>query len=170
MTTVVIVIHLMVVLAMIGLILLQRSEGGALGIGGGQGAFMTGRSAGNVLSHTTAYLAIAFFVTSLGLAFIAKYQSRPTDILERLPGAAAPAATDIPAPPTPGGAPTSAEDLLKQLGGSGGPQTPPASNGTPVPAPTPAPAGSAPPAPAATPAPAPQGATQPQVPPPAPAQ
>ena len=61
MTTVVIVIHLMVVLAMIGLILLQRSEGGALGIGGGQGAFMTGRSAGNVLSHTTAYLALAFF-------------------------------------------------------------------------------------------------------------
>ena len=82
MTTVVIVIHLMVVLAMIGLILLQRSEGGALGIGGGQGGFMTGRSAGNVLSHTTAYLAIAFFVTSLGLAFIAKYQARPTDILE----------------------------------------------------------------------------------------
>ena len=100
MTTVVIVIHLMVVVAMIGLILLQRSEGGALGIGGGQGAFMTGRSAGNVLSHTTAYLAIAFFVTSLGLAFIAKYQSRPADILERLPGQTAPV-TETPAAPAP---------------------------------------------------------------------
>ena len=54
MTTVVIVIHLMVVLAMIGLVLLQRSEGGALGIGGGAGGFMTGRGAGNVLSHATA--------------------------------------------------------------------------------------------------------------------
>ena len=103
MTTVVIVIHLMVVLAMIGLILLQRSEGGALGIGGGQGGFMTGRSAGNVLSHTTAYLAIAFFVTSLGLAFIAKYQSRPSDILERLPGIAAPATTETQAPAAPDG-------------------------------------------------------------------
>ena len=90
MTTVVIVIHLMVVLAMIGLVLLQRSEGGALGIGGGQGAFMTGRSAGNVLTRSTAVLAIAFFATSLGLALIAKYQSHPADILERIPGQATP--------------------------------------------------------------------------------
>ena len=155
MTTVVIVIHLMVVVAMIGLILLQRSEGGALGIGGGQGAFMTGRSAGNMLSHTTAYLAIAFFVTSLGLAFIAKYQARPADILERLPGQTTPA-TETPAAPAPAtGTPTSAEDLLKQLGGSsGGPQAPPATDGaapppategTPAPA-APAPAETQPPA------------------------
>jgi preprotein translocase subunit SecG len=147
MTTVIIVIHLMVVVAMIGLILLQRSEGGALGIGGGQGAFMTGRSAGNMLSHTTAYLAIAFFVTSLGLAFIAKYQARPGDILEGLPGQTTPV-TQTPGPTEPTGAPTSAEDLLKQLGGtSGGPQTPPADGATTPPA-----SGSATPAPA-TPAP-----------------
>jgi len=144
MTTVVIVIHLMVVVAMIGLILLQRSEGGALGIGGGQGAFMTGRSAGNVLSHTTAYLAIAFFLTSLGLAFIAKYESRPSDILEVLPGQTAPV-SEMPTAPAPTGAPTSAEDLLKQLGGtSGGPQTPPATDGAATP---PAPDGAATPAP-----------------------
>jgi len=157
MTTVVIVIHLMVVLAMIGLILLQRSEGGALGIGGGQGGFMTGRSAGNVLSHTTAYLAIAFFVTSLGLAFIAKYESRPADILERLPGTAA---TQAPAqaPEQPLAPPTSADQLLKELNSTGGPQTPPAAGGT-APAAngaaTPAPAanGAAPPAPNPTPAP-----------------
>jgi preprotein translocase subunit SecG len=159
MTTVVIVIHLMVVVAMIGLILLQRSEGGALGIGGGQGAFMTGRSAGNVLSHTTAYLALAFFLTSLGLAFIAKYQSRPADILERLPGQTAPV-TETPAAPAPTGAPTSAEDLLNQLGGtSGGPQTPPATDGAATP-----PAADGAPAPAETPAetpPAEQGATPP---------
>jgi preprotein translocase subunit SecG len=129
MTTVIIVIHLMVVVAMIGLILLQRSEGGALGIGGGQNAFLTGRGAGNVLSHTTAYLAIAFFATSLGLAFIAKYQAQPGDILERLPGQTAPV-SETPAPAEPMGAPTSAEDLLKQLGGSSSQsQTLPASNG-----------------------------------------
>lgn len=130
MTTVVIVIHLMVVLAMIGLVLLQRSEGGALGIGGGQGAFMTGRGAGNVLTRTTAVLAVAFFATSLGLALLAKFESRPSDILERLPGApAAPAASDTPAPPAPMGAPTSAQDLLNQLGG---PQTPPADGSAPA--------------------------------------
>jgi preprotein translocase subunit SecG len=173
MTTVVIVIHLMVVLAMIGLILLQRSEGGALGIGGGQGAFMTGRSAGNVLSHTTAYLAIAFFATSLGLAFIAKYQSRPADILERIPGAAAPATT-APAPAQqPMAPPKSAQDLLNELNSTGGPQTPPtdttipAAGGTTTPAPatngTSAPA----PAPAAT-APAPQPAAPAPQPAPAP--
>ncbi len=130
MTTVVIVIHLMVVLAMIGLILLQRSEGGALGIGGGQGAFLTGRSAGNVLTRTTAGLAIAFFLTSLGLALIGKYQSRPADILERIPGQTTPVTSEAPAPPIEGGAPTNAEELFKQFGSgadsSGGPQTPPA--------------------------------------------
>jgi preprotein translocase subunit SecG len=149
MTTVVIVIHLMVVIAMIGLVLLQRSEGGALGIGGGQGAFMTGRSAGNVLTRSTAVLALVFFITSLGLALIAKYQQRPADILERIPGQTAPIATETPAPPTPTGAPATAEELLQQLGGSsstGGPQTPPAtdSGSTPTPqapaAPVPAPA------------------------------
>ena len=153
MTTVIIVIHLMVVLAMIGLILLQRSEGGALGIGGGQGGFMTGRSAGNVLSHTTAYLALAFFVTSLGLALIAKYEARPADILERLPGTAAPASAPAPAPAEPTEQPTNAQDLLKQLGG---PQAPPAggspapaANGASPPAPAPAAGGAAIPAPVA---------------------
>jgi preprotein translocase subunit SecG len=147
MTTVVIVIHLMVVLAMIGLVLLQRSEGGALGIGGGQGAFMSGRGAGNVLTRSTAVLAVVFFATSLGLALIAKYQQRPADILERIPGQTAPIAAETPAPPTPsGGAPATAEELLQQLGGSsttGGPQTPPAGDGAAAPA-TPAPATEAP--------------------------
>jgi preprotein translocase subunit SecG len=165
MTTVVIVIHMMVVLAMIGLVLLQRSEGGALGIGGGQGAFLSGRGAGNVLTRSTAVLAFVFFATSLGLALLAKYQSHPGDILNQIPSQSAPATTsETPAPPTPSGAPTSAEQLLQQLGGSsssssggttsGGPQTPPAttSPGSTTPtAPSPAsPAGSSPSAPGAT--------------------
>ena len=78
MTTVIIVIHLMVVLAMIGLVLLQRSEGGALGIGGGEGAFMTGRGAGNVLTRATGVLAVAF-LRHLASAwrFSRKLESRP---------------------------------------------------------------------------------------------
>ena len=65
MQTVIIVIHLMIVSAMIGLVLLQKSEGGGLGMGGGGGGFLTSRGTSNVLTRTTAILAAAFFVTSL---------------------------------------------------------------------------------------------------------
>src|SRR3954454_365615 len=110
MTTVLIVIHLMVVLAMIGLVLLQRSEGGALGIGGGSGAFLSGRSAANVLTRSTAILAAAFFITSIGLTILARLESRPADILERLPVGTAPAtAPATPTPAAPMGEPTSAQ-------------------------------------------------------------
>lgn len=143
MTTVLIVIHLMVVLAMIGLVLLQRSEGGALGIGGGGGAFMTGRSAANVLTRATAILAVAFFATSLGLAILARLASSPSDILS-IPGAPAQIETGIPAPQLPA-APQSAEDLLESLGGAGGLEETPAEPAPPAP-------GAAAPADAAAPA------------------
>jgi preprotein translocase subunit SecG len=84
MQTVLIVIHLMVVVALVGVILVQRSEGGGLGIGGGSG-FMTARGAANMLTRVTGALAIAFFVTSLGLSILARYGERPTDILDRVP-------------------------------------------------------------------------------------
>ncbi len=74
MTTVLLLIHVMVAIALVGVILLQRSEGGALGIGGG-GGFMTGRSAGNALTKTTAILAACFFATSLGLSILASQHS-----------------------------------------------------------------------------------------------
>ena len=80
MQTVVIVVHLMIVLAMIGLVLLQRSEGGALGIGGG-GGFMRNRSSGNALTRATAILAAAFFVTSLLLSVLAGLSQRPTTVI-----------------------------------------------------------------------------------------
>ncbi|ABC22688.1 preprotein translocase subunit SecG [Rhodospirillum rubrum] len=70
MITVILVIHLLIAIAMVTLILLQRSEGGALGIGGG-GGFMTGRQAGNVLTRTTGILAAAFMTTSMLLALLA---------------------------------------------------------------------------------------------------
>ncbi len=159
MTTVLIVIHLMVVLAMIGLVLLQRSEGGALGVGGGAGGFMTGRGAGNVLTHATGVLAIVFFATSIGLALLARLETRPSDIFDTLPGQTEPAAPAPDAPaPAPVAPPTSAEDVLQQLGGGAAttpeteappvpadqnPATPPA-DGTPAPATPPQPAAPAP--------------------------
>ena len=71
MSTVLLLIHVMIAVALVGVILLQRSEGGALGIGGG-GGFMTGRSAGNTLTKTTAILAASFFATSLALSLLAR--------------------------------------------------------------------------------------------------
>lgn len=84
MQTVLIVIHLMIVLALVGIILIQRSEGGGLGIGGGSG-FMSARGTANALTRTTAILATLFFVTSLGLGLLARYDSKPTDILDKIP-------------------------------------------------------------------------------------
>lgn len=86
MQTILIVIHLMVVLALVGVVLLQRSEGGGLGIGGGSG-FMTARGAANALTRTTAILAVAFFATSLALSVLARYGEQPIDILDRVPQA-----------------------------------------------------------------------------------
>lgn len=83
MQTVLIVIHLMIVLALVGVVLIQRSEGGGLGIGGGSG-FMSARGTANVLTRTTAILATLFFITSLGLTLLARYEAKPTDILDRI--------------------------------------------------------------------------------------
>jgi preprotein translocase subunit SecG len=93
METVIIVIHLMVIVALVAVVLMQRSEGGALGIGGG-GNFLSTRSQANVLTRATAILAIGFFATSLALTLLARFQERPSSILDTVPaaGTSAPAA------------------------------------------------------------------------------
>jgi preprotein translocase subunit SecG len=74
MQTVLLVVHLFIALALIGFVLMQRSEGGALGIGGGgAGSLFSARGVGNALTRTTAVLAIAFFVTSITLTLIARH-------------------------------------------------------------------------------------------------
>lgn len=86
MATVLLVIHIMVAAALVGLVLLQRSEGGALGIGGGGGGsgggFMSGRGAANLLTRVTALFAAAFFVTSILLTLIATKGSGPGTSLD----------------------------------------------------------------------------------------
>jgi preprotein translocase subunit SecG len=102
MQTVIIVIHLMVVLAMIGVVLLQKSEGGGLGMGGG-GGFLSSRGTANVLTRTTAILAAVFFSTSLILSIMAGLDRKPTSILG---GQGAPATAPQPGsqgPAAPGG-------------------------------------------------------------------
>ena len=135
MQTVLIVIHLMIVLALVGVVLIQRSEGGGLGIGGGSG-FMSARGTANALTRTTAILATLFFITSLGLGILTRYESRPTDILNRIPATSG-----------------QGNGILDSLGGQNGttapaaPAAPQSNNGVPT-------GGASAPAPAATTAPA----------------
>jgi preprotein translocase subunit SecG len=102
MSTVLLIVHLVIALSLVGVILLQRSEGGALGIGGGGfGGLMTGRSSANLLTRTTAFLAAGFIATSLLLAIIASHQSAPRSILDQpTPAPAAPSAPAAPEPPS----------------------------------------------------------------------
>src|ERR1700683_4423657 len=108
MLTVVIVIHLMLVLAMIAVVLLQKSEGGGPVIS--TSGFMTGRGTANVLTRTTAFLAAGFFVTSLLLSWIAGFDRKPTSIIHT---GGAPAQETPVAPPLSGGG-GGVLDLLKR--------------------------------------------------------
>lgn len=87
MEEVVLIIHLVVALALVGTVLLQRSEGGALGMGGGGGGggFMSARGATNFLTRLTAILAAAFIGTSLILGIMGTGQSGSRSIVEEAP-------------------------------------------------------------------------------------
>ncbi len=126
MAQVLLVIHILIAIALVGVILLQKSEGGALGIGGGGGmsGFMTGRGTANLLTRTTAILAACFFLTSLALAWLVSGPRQPTSILDQ----------PVPAGPT---APAPAPEPAAPTGTTGAPAAPE----SPAPAaPTPAPA------------------------------
>jgi preprotein translocase subunit SecG len=131
METVVIVIHLMVIVAMVAMVLLQRSEGGALGIGGG-GGFMTSRGQGNVLTRSTGILAAAFFATSILLTVIARLNEPPSSILDRVPTAVAPAPSDTTTPGTGQGILDTLEGMSPQPGATP-PAIPALPDGTAIP-------------------------------------
>src|SRR3546814_11164949 len=101
MATVLLVIHILLALALIGVVLLQRSEGGGLGIGGGgggggMGGLLSGRGTANLLTRTTAILAAGFMLTSITLTILAG-GGQPDSIHDRLP-AGTPAGSDPAAP------------------------------------------------------------------------
>ena len=99
MSTVLLVLHLFVTLALIGVVLVQRSEGGGLGIGSsqGMGGFMGGRGTANLLTRTTAILATVFFALSLLVAVLDRGAVQQRSILDAPPVPAVPA---LPAPAT----------------------------------------------------------------------
>jgi preprotein translocase subunit SecG len=103
MQTVVIVVHLMLVATLIAMVLLQKSEGGGLGMGGG-GGFMSSRGTANLLSRTTAVLAVGFFLTSLLLSWLASYDRKPSSIITSDPASQSqPAGPATPISPPQGG-------------------------------------------------------------------
>jgi preprotein translocase subunit SecG len=103
MSTVLLVLFLLVTLALIGVILIQRSEGGGLGIGSsqGMGGLMSGRGTANLLTRSTAVLGTAFFVLALVLALLQRGTSVNRSILDAAPPAStAPAIPALPVVPT----------------------------------------------------------------------
>lgn len=134
-------VHIIVCIALIGVVLIQRSEGGALGMGGGPSGFMTARGAGDLLTRTTWILATVFFILSLVLTMLAGRDRGASSVVDRVkidaidPSAlnrdAAPAATPAPAPtgdaPIEAPTPKVRNPLLGDAAGSGTtPATPPA--------------------------------------------
>jgi preprotein translocase subunit SecG len=110
MASVLLVIHLMISATLVCVVLMQKSEGGALGIGGGGGGgFLTGRGTANLLTRTTAGLAAAFFATSILLSLIANHASRSGSVFD-----ARPAGAPVSGPATPG------SDATKAPEGRGG--------------------------------------------------
>jgi len=127
MQTVIVVVHLMIVLTLVATVLLQKSEGGGLGMGGGAG-FMSSRGTANLLSRTTAVLAVGFFITSLLLSWLASYDRKPSSIINGIPASQSQpegAATPI-SPPGGGGVLDSLKksDEQQQQPAPTGPQAP----------------------------------------------
>jgi preprotein translocase subunit SecG len=85
-TPILLAIHIMLAVALIGVVLLQRSEGGIGGLGGGgMSGFMTTRGSANLLTKTTRWLAGSFMATSLVLAWLAAHESAPRPVISSEP-------------------------------------------------------------------------------------
>ena len=134
------VFQVFLAIGLIGVVLLQRSEGGGLGIGssGGAGSFMSVRGTANFLTRVTAILAALFMVTCLTLALLAKPNTAQKSIFDTpAPGSA------VPAPVMPAPAAPASETLPVPVPGEGTTTTPPLAVTPPV-APIPTPAAEAP--------------------------
>lgn len=104
MENVILVVHLILALCLIGVVLLQRSEGGGLGMGGGGGA-MTGRSAASALGKITWGFAIAFLATSITLTIIAAQNSSTGSVLDQIGAAPSTTTEETVVPALPGEGP-----------------------------------------------------------------
>ena len=113
MATALLILHLMIATALVGVVLLQRSEGGALGMGssGAGGGFLTGRGTANLLTRTTAALAAAFFTTSILLTLLAQSSAPSGSILD----SSSPPASTAPAEKAPAAPESGRGGILDKL-------------------------------------------------------
>jgi preprotein translocase subunit SecG len=142
MQTVLIIVHLVIVVSLCGMVLIQKSEGGGLGLGGGgsggPGGLFTGRGQANLLTRTTAILGAGFFLTSLVLSIIAAQSRTPRSIIDEVapPSQSQPATPSAPKQPVaPAGQGGTVLDQLRQQSAPAAPAAPtPAAPAAPAPA------------------------------------
>ena len=84
MENLILILNIILAILLVGVILLQRSEGGALGLGASQDSFITSRSAGSFLTKVTAIIATLFIITSISLTIISKEEFSGTSVLEKV--------------------------------------------------------------------------------------
>ena len=80
----ILILNIILAVLLVGIIVLQKSEGGALGIGVSQDSFISSRSAGSVLTKATAIIATLFIVTSISLTIMSKEEFSSSSVLERI--------------------------------------------------------------------------------------
>ena len=96
MENLILILNIILAILLVGVILLQRSEGGALGLGVSQDSFITSRSAGSFLTKVTAIIATLFIITSISLTIISKEEFSSTSVLEKVEEEKDPTEPEIP--------------------------------------------------------------------------
>ena len=84
MENIILILNIILAILLVGLILVQKSEGGALGLGASQDSFISSRTAGSVLTKATAIIATLFIITSLSLTIMSKEEFSSSSVLERI--------------------------------------------------------------------------------------
>lgn len=136
MRTIIIAVHLMIVIALVVVVLLQRSEGGALGIGSSSGGFLTGRGQANALTRATAILGGLFFLTSIVLTLEANLERPRGSIIAPAGAPSAPGPAGAPPAAPSGGLLNQLQQIQQQRGAQGGaPAAPGSAPTSPAPAP-----------------------------------
>ena len=84
MENIILVLNIILAILLISIILLQKSEGGALGLGASQDSFISSRSAGSILTKTTAIIATLFIITSISLTIMSREEFAGSSVLEKI--------------------------------------------------------------------------------------
>ena len=84
MENIILILNIVLAVLLVAVVLLQKSEGGALGLGVSQESFISSRSAGSFLTKTTAIIATLFIITSISLTIMSKEEFSSSSVLEKV--------------------------------------------------------------------------------------